>query len=432
MKAYRLVLSLALVIVGMMAGCSAEDTQYGVITGSVPGTPLDPGARVEVEPFDSRAGTYTVTEAESGNSYQVLPSLVQVFETPAAANQFVEDAGDALGMTASSLVHALRVRSEPRLDSDVVYRLRSGEEVQLVGSTDTISTINGRTGVWYELIAGGQHRGYAFGPLLAGTPADEARLASRGDESDAPLTVLTEVIGGDVWIATATRESFSAGGLELTAMRLTDNAVVIRMNDEERRIDLESAVIDGDVAVFDEGGVQLTLSGEDEVRVRLADDEGSRSMVFRPSDEARWVNLWSEYQRRREVSALLSERAGVYRSASYGTVRLSEDGSMQWSDKQALVPRVFPTESVQNFGVRYLPRISSDLQAMYDGAIMLESPMVDRSPVFLVDLLPTALRLVWVPGFTVEEPTVTSSPVTPLIMYFSAAVEEPPMEREAS
>ncbi len=431
MKTHRLLQSLALVMIGMVAGCAAEDPQFGVIAGSVPGTPLQPGSRVEVEPFDSRAGTYTVTEPESGNSYQVLPSLVQVFETPAAANQFVEDAGNALGMTASSLVHALRVRSEPNLESDVVYRLRSGEEVQLISSTETISTINGRTGVWYELIAGGQHRGYAFGPLLAGTPSEEAQLASVRDESDAPLTVLTEAIGGDVWISTATGESFAAGGLDLTAMRLTDNDVVIRVNDEEHLVALDSAVIDGGRAVFDDGRVQMTLSAPDEVRLTLEDDDTQRSMVFRPSEDERWVGLWSEYQRRRDVSALLADRAGVYRSASYGTVRLLEDGGLQWREKQALVPRVFPTESVQEFRVSYLPRLSDDLQSTYEGAIMLEAPLIDSAPVFLVDVLPTALRLVWVPGFTVDEPTVTASPVTPLIMYFSAA-EESSMERDVS
>ncbi|MFW5695105.1 MAG: SH3 domain-containing protein [Alkalispirochaeta sp.] len=413
-----------------MIGCSAEETQYGVITGSVPGTPLEPGTRVEVAPFDSRAGTFTVTVAESGNRYQVLPSLVNVFETATAADQFVEEAGDALGMTASSLVHALRVRSEPRRDSDVVYRLRAGEDVQLVRSTDSTSTINGRTGVWYELIAGGQHRGYAFGPLLAGTPSEASRRAARGNEAGAPLTILTEAIGGEVWISTATNERFAAGGLDLTAMRLTDDAVVIRINDEERRLALDSVEIEGDAAVFEDGQVRMTFSSEDEVRATVDGDDGPRFIVFRPRDEVSWVQLWSEYQRRRDVAALLTEHAGVYRSATYGTVRVYADGRIQWTDKEALVPRVFRAEEIQEFGVRYLPRISSALQRAYDGAIMLEVSVNGSNPVFLVDLLPDALRMVWVPGFNVEEPTVVSAPVTPLIMYFSA-VEEAPADREA-
>ncbi|MEX2443005.1 MAG: SH3 domain-containing protein [Alkalispirochaeta sp.] len=413
-----------------MVGCSADDVKFGVITGAVPGTPLEPGTRIHVEPLDSRAGTYTVVDSERGNSYQVLPSLVRVFETAAAADQFLEDAGDALGVTATSRVHALRVRAEPQLDSNVVYRLRAGEEVQLVSSTDTTSTINGRTGVWYELIAGGQHHGYAFGPLLAGTPSEAAGLSGAGDESTAPLTVLTEAIGGAVWISSATDERFASGGLELTAMRLTDDAVVIRMNDEERRVALDSAVIDGDVAEFADGQVRMTLRSEDEVRVRLESEDGPRFMVFRPQDEASWVQLWSEYQRRTDIAALLTDHAGLYRSATYGTVRVFEDGRIQWTDKQALIPRVFRTEEIQEFGVRYLPRISTDLETMYDGAIMLDAPMSDSNPVFLVDLLPDALRFVWVPGFNVDTPTVVSSPVTPLIMYFSAA-QETPFEQDA-
>jgi len=372
-----------------------------------------------------------VTEAESGNRYQVPASLIRVFDAPNAADQFVDDAGDALGMTATSLVHALRVRSEPRLDSQVVYRLRAGEEVQLVTSTDTITTINGRSGVWYELIAGGQHRGYAFGPLLEGTPSDEVRLASRGDESAAPLTVFTEAIGGDVWISSTTKERFATGGRDLSAMRLTDNAVVIRMNDEERRAALESVVIDGTVADFEDGGVRMALSSEDEIRVTIQDEDTSQHMVFFPQDEARWSELWSEYRRRNDVATLLAESAGLYRSATYGTVRLLDDGSLQWSDKQALIPRIFRTEEIQNFSIGYLPRISSDLQNMYDGAIMLETPSAGRSPVFLVDVLPDALRVVWVPGFDSEEPMVNSSPVNPLIMYFSAS-EDPPIEEDGS
>ncbi|MFO8042719.1 MAG: SH3 domain-containing protein [Alkalispirochaeta sp.] len=423
MKNYRQVLGLVLGVVSVLIGCSAEDVKPGIITGTVPGTPLEPGTFVEVEPLDSRAGTYTVIEVESANSYQVLPPLVRVFETREAADQFLEDTANALGVTATSQVHALRVRAEPRLDADVVYRLRSGEEVQLVRSTDTSDTINGRTGVWYELIAGGQHRGYAFGPLLAGTPSEAARLASSGDQSTAPLTVLTEALGGDVWISSATEERFAAGGRDLTAMRLTDDAVVLRMNDEERRITLDSAEIDGDVAEFEDAQVRMMLGAEDEVRVRLDGEEGARFMVFRPYEESRWVQLWTEYQRRREIAELLTEHVGRYRSATYGTVRISDAGAIQWTDKQALIPRVFPSDQEDDFDVQYLPRLSGDLRSRYDGAIMLDVPLSDTDPVFLVDLLPQALRLVWVPDFDRDNPTVSSSPVTPLIMYFSSAPE---------
>lgn len=423
MKTYRQVLGLVLVIIGVLVGCAAEETKPGVITGSVPGTPLEPGSFVEVEPLDSRAGTYTVVEVESANSYQVLPTLLRVFETREAAEQFMEDTENTLGVIASSQVHALRVRAEPRLDADVVYRLRSGEDVQLVRSTDTTATINGRTGVWYELIAGGQHQGYAFGPLLSGTPAEAARLASQGDQSAAPLTVLTEALGGEVWVSSATEERFAVGGRELTGMRLTDDAVVLRMNDEERRITLDSAEIDDDVAEFEDGQVRMTFGKENEVRVRLDGEAGPRFMVFHPQENSRWIELWTEYQRRREIADLLAEHAGRYRSATYGTVRVSEDGTMEWTDKQALIPRIFPADQGDTFEINYLPRLSADLRTQYDGAIMLNVPMSAANPVFLVDLLPEALRLVWVPDFDPETPTVSSSPVTPLIMYFSAPQE---------
>jgi hypothetical protein len=430
MKAYRQVLGLALVSIAALIGCSNEEVKFGVITGAVPGVPLEPGTVVEVGAAESRSGTYTVTDSQSDQSYQVLPSLVRVFDTRDGAEQFLGDAENVLGHTASSLVHALRVRSEPRLDASVVYRLRSGEEVQLVSGTDTTSTINGRTGVWYELIAGGQHRGYAFGPLLSGTPSDVAERAARGDQASAPLTVLTEAIGGAVWISSATEERFAAGALELAALRLTDDAVTIRMNEEEHNFSLDSASIEGNVVEFGDEQVRMTLDSEDEIRVTLEDEENSRFMVFHPQEESTWAQLWSEYQRRQDIASLLTEHAGLYRSATYGTVRVFEDGSIQWTDKQALIPRVFSVEREEAFGVHYLPRISTDLRNIYDGAIMLDVPMSDSNPVFLVDLLPEALRMVWVPDFNSQEPTVVSSPVTPLIMYFSSA-EEIPAEQDA-
>ncbi len=59
----------------------------------------------------------------------------------------------------------IRVREEPKLDAGLVTMLRGGTIVEIVTSSSTEQTIEGKKGRWYEIQYEGR-LGWVFGPYL--------------------------------------------------------------------------------------------------------------------------------------------------------------------------------------------------------------------------------------------------------------------------
>ncbi len=290
------------------------------------------------------------------------------------------------------------------------------EEVTLVALLDTPVTINGRTGVWYEIIAGGSYRGFVFGPLLEGKPGDDTSVRSAG-VVNGPAAVI-EAVGLDPWWSRQSRAAFAGGGLTMETFRVTGETLVLKTPEEERSLSLNDVIIRFPDISFPEEGVTLSLRDTDVVDLRVSDSSGTRTVPFVPMERYRWNTVWMELQKRAAFAEALQGYVGQYQSSTYGNLEVHETGHISWTGGDILSSIGLPSGGARNMEIRYTPRLSESVRQHFAGGVVLTKPSEVSNPAFLVELLPDALRFILLPGFDHSNPVVSRQPVSPLVMYF--------------
>ena len=416
-------------LVLVLAGCAPEPQRVGVLVGPASETYGQIGEIAMVEAFDEASDAYEIVLPDGETTDVVPPGLIRVFPSPNAARRWITEAGPILGRTMYATVNALRVRTEPNLDSEVVYRLRVDEPVSLVAESDHQSTINGRQGPWYQVIAGQQYRGWAFGPLLSESKA--GIVDRRRSNPDSVEVAVETLLGDDAWVSSAAVDSFARGGQSLFALRLSRDTIQFTDGTSQLGFPTKSAsrengtfsiaVADGSETLFLEPRPDCADTVVSQIHATIVGERGELTGVLQ-STERTWNGILAETTRRNRLAEQFFAQPGVYRSATYGDLVISADGTIRWVNNEVIVPEVLPSPVVDPTAVRFVPAISDDLADDYGGAITVDLPRDTDDPIFLVSILSSAIRLVWDPGFSTDGSTVSSPPVSPVVMYFKRTI----------
>ncbi|MFP4613319.1 MAG: hypothetical protein ACLFM5_08020 [Spirochaetaceae bacterium] len=127
-----------------------------------------------------------------------------------------------------------------------------------------------------------------------------------------------------------------------------------------------------------------------------------------------------ERERREQLFRSILRHGPRFESTHYGALRFRDGNRLEWSGRDALVPRVIPASAPREAQVRFNRHLSEELQERYDGAFSLvfDMPARDRELVFLYRLLSAGIRLTWVPPDRVNGTVVTEPTRDPLVMFF--------------
>lgn len=414
---------LAVTLLLLIIGCAPDVRRFGVIVGPVEDSETQIGTVLPIETFNEATDMYEVVPGESDTLLSIPPDLIYIFESAAEAEAFLDTAGDTLGKPAYATVNALRVRTEPRLDAEVVYRLRRDEEVQLITASEHTDTINGRRGRWYEVIAGERHRGWVFEPLLR--TLRSSNTADNSPEAVSARTALEALLAERVWVSSRRADSFARGGHDLVALRMTETGIEFADGSQTELFATEDITGDAGgwtVRAPDGSEIVSVSPGNDTseqrptlIRVGVTTGDGTVTEVLQPTDRS-WQDVLGETERRREFAETFFARAGSYRSDTYGELTIAADGTIRWKGNGAVVPEILPSGLPDATPVRLVPAISGAIEDRYAGAITIDLPGHENDPVFLVNLLPEAVRLTWSAGFSNE--LIDTLPVSPIVMYF--------------
>lgn len=427
--------ALILVVAGLLSltiSCRSRGDSFGVVVAPTEYGKLQLGSVVTVEEYDHAVDAFEVSLAEGDTEFVLKPYQIRIFETETSARGFVEKSSGTLGQRAFAGVNALRVHERPGTDPDVIYRLRTGEKVQLISATNRTDTINGTSGRWYEVLAGGKYRGYVFGPLLREAPGrTEGNVVSSDRDAKAPFLHQME---RSAWWPEDVKGSFLGGGIDLTAIRFEADAVEVRSNDTTLRLPLSRATVRDSKVVFPDQEISFSSPTEESMIAswqfpdQFGVEKRCTACKIVPLEKFTWRGLWQEYDRRRRLVEQLGKLSQyAYQSESYGDLHISGPGTVVWRDRDALVPNLFPSASGQDeFQLKFSPVLSAKMRRIYEGAVVVDVPSTSEDPAFLVEVLPRALRLVLVPDFDPANPLIREPPMTPFIMYFEA--QENPSE----
>jgi len=348
---------------------------------------------------------------------------------------------------AENIQNGLPVRDNPDNNARRVYRLRTGEIVKILSIADGVPAI-GATGEplpgdWYRVLTEDGSTGFCFsyrlklfehndGPLAASVPADTGDHVSDPD---------LDMVLSETWYPESYSvmiESERIDFEELSKRRRFDpgqDTGIARVftSDVDRSFTYNGIRPDGTRAWRFEGtSLYMQLRSDSLLAVQYIERSGSlRNLLFVSLPIDMDELLTQENARRALLFNAIYSRGPVFTSSNFGTVAFGENGSFTWTGYDLLVPHLIP-ESANGRGTIAMDIfLDPEFETLYMGAFTMRFTGNNRREVAVLRCMYSiddqGFRIEVVPESSIEEVTVTSRAVSPMIIYFfSDTVQDSP------
>lgn len=409
-----------------LTGCNRR-LGYGVLLWSEDENEIASGSVVSVVSESDLQDTYMIRSDASPVETAVARWRVRFFETEADA------AGDATAyqelatVYARSRRNALPMRSDPGLQTaNIVYRLRDGEVIKLIGREAEQSNLSGLVSYWYSALTETGVQAYVFGyELSLFDPLDPGAEFAESGAADPLLQLLLD----NVWRPIYFVDMIVNGAYDL---KLFHEEYGLFPNPDERSLELVmpyhsttfsyNAVVNvGPRKYLAEGtSLQLTFNRGDELSLQYVVDERQYILAMQrvAGDIQDYVD--AELERRSNTYQRLLDRGPAFSSGNYGRITLLEDQRFIWSGYERLVPAAIPG-GLGTGGRIYLDLyLGSGLSDQYDGAVSFRFDGHPEPVSFAYALVPDGIRMVYVPQIEIDEVVVMGSGVSSITLFFSA------------
>jgi hypothetical protein len=335
---------------------------------------------------------------------------------------------------AENLQDGLPIRDGPDNSGRRVYRLRTGEIIKILEKVEGTPAISGSgeplAGDWYRVLTRDGSTGYCFsyrlqlfdyygGPLIA-APMEQEDIAS--PELDALMA--------KVWSPESYGQMIQSRRVNIEELSRRwgfdpgqDTGIArIYLSDLDRSFSYSSIRPDGDRAWRFEGtSLRMNLRSDTSLSVQFTDtNSATRTLLFTALPAGVDDLIMQENARREAIFHAVYSQGPVFTSNNYGTIVFSEDGELNWTGFDLLIPLVIP-ERVSGRG-----RVAMDLfltpsfEERYNGActVYFTGFGGETAVHFMYNLDSQGLRLELVPNYCIEDGVVTRRDSAPILLYF--------------
>lgn len=418
-------LIILLLSVSLLAACGGGSQGYGVVLWPPENSALEFGTIVTITNSSDIEETYTLRLPDGGERITIPQWRIDVFGSEERAREFAaqfEQFADSFGEAERQ---ALPVRSEQDRTSEIVYRLRRGEEVKIVARGEQPSNEAGFVDYWYEVLTADGSRGWVFGYYISGLAGQEGRAADEGIADDPLLSRFLETTWRPVYFA----RMLESGTIDLERFR-SEYGLFPEPEEGRIRLNLEdqSATFTydgwarGRAREFVAEGTEFSVLVRSETSISVQYTIGGQGYnvamqrIERDIEEIRG----EEQDRREALYASLRSRGTRLESDAYGNILLRDDMAFQWARYSRLVPSVIPGSAGASGYVRFDHFLSDGLEAEYDGALSFRFVGARQQPVvFLYEFVTGGLRLAHVPAESIRDRVVLRESLSPVIIFFS-------------
>ncbi len=413
----------------LIGSCGGDTPSYGVILLSPNEDALATGSVVRIEESSNINETYTVSELDSEESYEIDKWRVKSFTDSSKANSYAKSYASNTTLYAENLRDGLAIRKEPTIDSQRVYKLRKGQTVKVLEKAKA-DTIGSNKGHWYRVLTTDGVAGYSFDYYL-----DIYDSTAEEKESKSPaLNRLREELSKSYRPAEF-RSMAESERIRLNRFRpeyglfvdFEAGTIKVAMHTFTHTFEFQKVEQTGENTFFFNGaGIELTLQAEETLQLVYSKENENYSPSFVHMEEEKVATLIDEEQTRREeaYSELRSE-GPVYSSSAYGTLEFTGNGNFRWQNFGRLVPRIIPSGNSDSGTVHFNYFLSQSLKQEYEGVLSLEFQSVATEPlVFMYTLEEGRLKIEHVTGEKINERVVQERSSYPLIMAFFSRGEQ--------
>lgn len=432
------------VIVALLAACAERRVGWGVVLWA-PQPGID-GSVLSISGESDIQDVYRYADAESVR--EIARWRVRLFTDRQQAEAFAVSYRDLVHTFGYAARIGLPIREAADARSALLYRLREGEAVKIIGRGEGPVTVGDYSNFWYQVLTADGTQGFTFGEflLLFETGEDPQAAADRllGEEAELEritgvawrpqyyadmllrrridLTRLNDTYGftvepGSRTVPTA-GEVLPQGAGGLARMRLPELDLAFAFD----RIDR----IGEEVFVLHGSGVRIVSETEWSIMVSFQHEGRLQTQKFVVLDADVQDLIAAERERRDRIYEALRESGPTLRSSAYGEVLLEPSQRFRWSGFERLVPGVIPADAAGTGTVTLRLHLSRPLRAEYSGALTMAfdrggeaAPPAAVTFVYARD--EEGIRMALAGDVDEEQLLVLGTAAPPLVIYFRFA-----------
>lgn len=410
-----------------LTGCS-RPLGYGVLLWSEDEAAVRSGTVVSVLSESDLQDTYELRVDSAGEEFTIPRWRVRFFETLEAAEAESEEYSEVATVYARATRNALPMRRKPDNKSDnIIYRLREGEEIKIIGRDEETTNLSGLVSYWYRALTSTGVSAYVFGyELDLFDPLDPSAEFAETGSADPYLQMLI----GNVWRPIYFVDMISNGAYDFELFR-PEYGLFPQPDDQLLELVLPYHTIEFEYERIENVGprkylavgsnLQITFNRGDELSLQYVHNERQFILAMQRVEGEIQDYIDAELERREETLERLLERGPVFTSGNYGRITLLEDHTFIWSGYERLVPAAIPagigTQGTVDLGL-YL---GTELSDEYDGAIAFKFNGNPNPVSFAYTLVPDGMRMLYVPPGDIDDVVITGSGVSSITLFFSAS-----------
>lgn len=412
------------VFVSLLVSCGGGSQGSGVVLWPPEGSSLEYGMVVTISDSSDTDNTYTVSPPEDGERETLPQWRVEVFGSEERAREFAAEFETNAETFASAERQALPVREDADRTSNIVYRLRLGEEAKVISRSAQPSDEAGFVDYWYEVLTRDGSRGWVFGYYLSGIEGSGA-----GGEEDSPVDdpLLSRFLS-TTWRPVYFSRMLDSGRIDLERFRADyglfpepeENRIRLNLEDQSSTFEYEGWSR-GRSREFVARGAQFSVivRSEESISIQYSIDGEGYNVAMQSIERDIAEVRREEQERREERYASLRSRGDRLVSNAYGNILLRDDGAFQWAQYSRLVPSVISASAGASGYIRFDHFLSESLGADYEGALSFRFVGARDEPVvFLYQFVSGGLRLAHVPSDNIRDKVVLRESLSPVIIFF--------------
>jgi hypothetical protein len=420
-----------LLLIVALSGCGGRGIGWGVLLWSPFEEMVNSGSVVRVASESDLNDIYVIEHESLEEPEEIDRWRVSLFssseEATTAADAYSESLDGNARLYASAERNALPMRSEPdSLANNIVYRLREGETMKLVGRQSEQTNVEGLVSYWYEALTETGVRAWVFGyTLRVFDPLDETIVIESGQGDDPLMDLLLQNIWRPIYFV----DMIANGAIDLELFKPEyglfpdpeQNRLKLVLRRHSVVFDYNEIVNVGPRKYLAEGtSLQMTFQRNDELSLQYLVD--GQQFVLAMQRVAGDVNDYVEAELARRSAAYerLLEQGPAFSSDNYGHIKFLEDQHFTWDGYSRLVPAAI-SEGSGNSGVVDLGLfLSAELMPSYDGAISFLFSSGREAVRFIYVFRGDGIRMVYVPENDINDRVVLRESLNPLTLFFSS------------
>ena len=339
---------------------------------------------------------------------------------------------------ASVAMDGLPMRAEPVNTAKQVYRLRKSENVKILYKGKGQAVYAGKNpleGDWLRILTSDGTEGWCFSYNLRPYETNingeriNGEVVQEVNQADAALSeILTQV-----WYPDSYKAMIDSGRVDPSRINTAYN---FHLDEETQKLtfnmpevhcewDYTGAEEDKTIATataykLNDIPIVVTIRSSRYIVVRYTGESGKPEDFNLVTIEADINELVAQERERRETEYEQLYMFGPnFKSASYGSLKLNEDHTFTWMNKNLLVPGIL-SSTAQNKGtvqIKYF--LIRSLSQAYDGVLTFSFEGMNKEVNFFYKMEENGLRFEDATGAVKENNTFKERGNSPLIVFFS-------------